>query len=200
MNESLSDFGEQKRALRKRILAARRALSVDERTAYSSAITNRLLAHPALLQAKSVFAYAAMADEVQTDALLSRLIQMGKRVAIPWITGKRLMKAVLVPSMDALEYGAYHILTVREERREVLPPQELDCIIVPGVAFGLNGTRLGMGGGYYDEFLPKAAKAVRIAAAYQCQITEQIPMFPYDCGVDWVVTESGVYKADSDKQ
>ena len=176
------------------MLAARRALSADERAAYSSTITEQLLSHQALTEAKTIFAYAATEDEVQTETLLSRLIGMGKRVAIPWITGKRMMEAALVPSMDALETGAYGILTVREERREILPPEEFDCVIVPGVAFGMDGTRLGMGGGYYDAFLPKAARAVKVAAAFQCQITEDIPKLPYDCGVDWIVTEQGVFK------
>ncbi len=185
-----------KRELRKQMLAARRALTKEERLAYSVAITERILSHEALIQARTVFAYAAMEDEVQTEALLSGLLEMGKRVAIPLIIGKRTMEAVLVPSMDALEYGAYHILTVREERREMLLPQEIDCVIVPGVAFGMGGTRLGMGGGYYDTFLPKAEHAVRIAAAFQCQITEDIPRLPHDCGIDWIVTEKGVFKAN----
>ena len=98
--------------------------------------------------------------------------------------------------MDLLEVGAYGILTVREERREILSPQELDCVIVPGVAFGMDGVRLGMGGGYYDTFLPKVERAARIAAAFQCQITEDIPRLPHDCGVDWIVTEQGVFKAN----
>lgn len=199
MNEQHADLDGQKRALRKRMLTVRRALSVDERAAYSSTITERLLSHQALTRAKTIFAYAAMKDEVQTDMLLSRLIDMGKRVAIPWITEKRMMEAAFVPSMDVLAYGAYHILTVREERREILPPEELDCVIVPGVAFGMDGTRLGMGGGYYDTFLPKAAQAIRIAAAFQCQITADIPKLPYDYGVDWIVTEQGVFKANSNK-
>ena len=185
-----------KRDLRKRMLAARRALTKQECAAYSAAITERILSHEALKQAGAVFAYAAMEDEVQTETLLSGILEMGKRVAIPLITGKRTMEAVLVPSIDVLEYGAFHILTVREERRKILPPQEIDCVIVPGVAFGMDGTRLGMGGGYYDTFLPKAEHAVRIAAAFQCQITEDIPRFPHDCGIDWIVTEQGVFKAN----
>lgn len=195
MNEG-SELAGQKRELRKRMLAARRALSKEERVSYSAEITEKLLSHAAVTRARTIFAYAAMPDEVQTESLLSGLLAMGKRVAIPWITGKQGMEAALVPSMDLLEVGAYGILTVREERREILSPQELDCVIVPGVAFSVDGARLGMGGGYYDTFLPKAERAVRIAAAFQCQITEDIPRLPHDCGVDWIVTEQGVFKAN----
>ena len=193
MNED-GDFAGQKRELRKRILAARRALSEAERAAYSAHITEKLLSHSAVTQAQKIFAYAAMPDEVQTKSLRSGLLDMGKKVAIPLITGTHVMEAALVPSMDALEVGTYGIMTVWEERREILPPQEIDCVIVPGVAFGMDGARLGMGGGYYDTFLPKAERAVRIAAAFQCQITDDIPKVPHDCGVDWIVTEQGVYK------
>lgn len=195
MNEG-SELAGQKRELRKWMLATRRALSKEERAAYSAEITRKLISHAAVTRAQTIFAYAAMSDEVQTESLLSGLLAMGKRVAIPWITGKQGMEAALVPSMDLLEVGAYGILTVREEQREILSPQEIDCVIVPGVAFGMDGARLGMGGGYYDTFLPKAERAVRIAAAFQCQITEDIPRLPHDCGVDWIVTEQGVFKAN----
>ena len=192
MNEA-ADFAGQKRELRKRMLAARRSLSAETRAAYSEKITENLLSQQALAQAKTIFAYAATPDEVQTKTLLSRLLDMGKQVAIPWITGKRTMEAALVPLMDALEIGDYGILTVREELREIVPPQKIDCVVVPGVAFGRDGTRLGMGGGYYDTFLPKTT-AVKIAAAFQCQIVETIPSFPHDCGVDWIATEQGVWE------
>ncbi len=195
MNDG-SELAGKKRELRKRMLAARRALSEEERAAYSAEITEKLLSHPAVTQAQTIFAYASMSDEVQTGSLLSGLLDLGKRVAIPWIAENRMMEAALVPSMDALEAGAYGILTVREEQREILLPQEIDCVIVPGVAFGMDGARLGMGGGYYDTFLPKAERAVRIAAAFQCQITEDIPQLPHDCGVDWIITEQGVFKAN----
>ena len=195
MNEGGAIDGD-KRDLRRRMLACRRALSVEERSSKSAVITGKLLSLDAVQKARTVFAYAAMEDEVQTEPLIASLLDRGKRVAIPLVIGKRSMEAARVPSMDALETGAYGILTVRAEQREILPPQEIDCVIVPGVAFGLDGSRLGMGGGYYDAFLPKAERAVRVAAAFQCQISEDIPSFPYDCGVDWIVTEQGVFRAN----
>ena len=198
MNESGASDG-NKRELRRRMLDLRRALAAEERVSYSAAITERILSLEAVKQVRTIFAYAAMEDEVQTEALISSLLEMGTRVALPLITGKRTMEAVLVPSMDALEYGAYHILTVREDRRVVLPPQEIDCVLVPGVAFDMDGTRLGMGGGYYDVFLPKIPCAVKIAMAYSCQIVESVPKLSHDCGVDWIVTEKGSFRTGKNK-
>ena len=198
MNES-GAFDGNKRELRRRMLALRRALAAEERASYSAAITERILSLEAVKQVRTIFAYAAMEDEVQTEALISSLLEMGKRVALPLITGKRTMEAVLVPAMDALEYGAYHILTVREDRRVVLPPKEIDCVLIPGVAFDMDGTRLGMGGGYYDVFLPKIPCAVKIAMAYSCQIVESVPKLSHDCGVDWIVTEKGSFRTGKNK-
>ena len=198
MNESGASDG-NKRELRRRMLDLRRALAAEERVSYSAAITERILSLEAVKQVRTIFAYAAMEDEVQTEALISSLLEMGKRVALPLITGKRTMEAVLVPAMDALEYGAYHILTVREDRRVVLPPKEIDCVLIPGVAFDMDGTRLGMGGGYYDVFLPKIPCAVKIAMAYSCQIVESVPKLSHDCGVDWIVTEKGSFRTGKNK-
>lgn len=188
-----------KRELRIRMLITRRALSDEARGEYSAAIVEKLFSHEVLSRSRTVFAYAAMEDEVQTEALISRLLTMGKRVAIPLVTGKHIMEAALVPSMDALEYGAYHILTVKEVQREIVLPMEIDCVLVPGVAFSMDGARLGMGGGYYDTFLPKVPQATKIALAFQCQIAENIPRLPHDCGVDWIVTERGVFKTGNKK-
>lgn len=184
-----------KRALRKRMLAARRGLSDEERALFGRQIAARLLTLPELRGARCVFAYAAMPDEVQTTELLARFLAEGKRVALPLITGAHRMEAAELPSMEALAPGAYDILTVREDARRILSPEEFDCALVPGVAFSPRGHRLGMGGGYYDVFLPRMRKdAARIAPAFSCQIAETIPCLPGDEGVDIVATERGLYR------
>lgn len=185
----------EKKALRRRMLAARRALSEEARTLLSSKIAVHLLSLPELRNARCVFAYAAMPDEVQTAGLLAALLSAGRRVALPWVTGRRRMEAVELPSMEALSCGAYGIPTVREDERRVLSPEEIDCALVPGVAFSPEGCRLGMGGGYYDAFLPRMRRdAARIAPAFSCQLAETIPCLPEDEGVGAVVTERVLYR------
>jgi len=64
---------------------------------------------------------------------------------------------------------------------------------VPGVAFDREGRRLGYGGGYYDRLLPQlAARAVRVAGAFDLQLVARVPAAPHDVAVDAIVTESGV--------
>jgi 5-formyltetrahydrofolate cyclo-ligase len=66
----------------------------------------------------------------------------------------------------------------------------VDFMLVPGVAFTTNGARLGYGGGFYDRLLASLdGRTVRIAAAFQLQIVDQLPEGPHDQRVDQVVTE-----------
>ena len=131
-----------------------------------------------------------MSDEVQTLELLKHMLADGKVVCLPLITGKGTMEAVYLPSLEALTEGDFGILTVRPEQRELVNPVTIDCILVPGAAFSRDGARLGMGGGYYDRFLPRAAHATRLALTYSCQLTENVPVDVLDCRVDFILTEN----------
>ncbi len=195
MSDITAEYSDRKRSIRKKILMARRSLSPYERKQYSDIIMSKVLAFAPIIAADSIFAYAAMEDEVQTQELLMKLLVMGKQVSIPRIIGKRNIEAAAMSANDTLEYGAYHILTVQEKDMTVVSPAQIDCILVPGVAFSIDGTRLGMGGGYYDTYLPKAPQAVKIALAYSCQITKDIPRYSHDCNVDWIITEKDIYRA-----
>ena len=93
--------------------------------------------------------------------------------------------------MDSLVEGAYGILTVAEEKREFLSPGLLDLIVVPGVAFGPDGSRLGMGAGFYDRFLSeRAPQAHRVALCFDCQLVPEIPVEMHDQRVEAIITET----------
>ena len=179
-----------KKKLRHHLLGLRRHLSVEERESRSACIWQQLRREKFYRQAKCVFCYASMPDEVQTHAILEHMLQNGKRVCLPRIVAKGIMDAVELSSMEDLVPGDFGILTVSDEKGTVIPPEEIDCVLVPGAGFGRDGARLGMGGGYYDRFLmTRARQALRIAAAFSCQLSAEIPMEPHDCRVDAVITE-----------
>ena len=183
------DVVSAKKGSRKKALTARRNLTPAQRELYSAAIFQRLQRQPLWETARRVMAYASLKDEVHTEAILCALLARGKEVCIPFLTEAHRMEAVRLPSLKAMETGAYGISTVSEAERKVIAPESIDLILVPGVAFSLSGDRLGMGGGYYDVFLPRAEKAFRLGLAYQCQIFPSLPTTAWDAGVDMVLTE-----------
>ena len=67
--------------------------------------------------------------------------------------------------------------------------KEIDLIFVPGVVLGEQGERWGRGAGYYDRFLPQLPQAIRVAFAFEFQITQALQQEPWDQGVDWILTE-----------
>jgi 5-formyltetrahydrofolate cyclo-ligase len=71
---------------------------------------------------------------------------------------------------------------------QVVPPGDLDLILVPGLAFDEHGRRLGRGGGHYDRFLAGLSSA-RVGVAFEVQLAPQVPAGPGDERVDAVATE-----------
>ncbi|TYZ24685.1 5-formyltetrahydrofolate cyclo-ligase [Selenomonas ruminis] len=181
---------EAKKALRKRVTAARKALMESYRAAASRRMLTVLLGLPAYQRAKTVFLYASMPDEVQLYDLMKQALADGKTVCLPLITGKGTMEAVAFSSLKDLVTGEYGILTVDKSKRKLVSPSDIDLIVVPGAAFDRAGGRLGLGAGFYDRFMTeKAPQGYRCALAFSCQLVETVPMEPHDAAVQYIITE-----------
>ena len=170
------------------MLTKRAAIPIDERDRISRVLTEKFLVSEIYRASKILMAYASTADELQLDGLFAACFADQKILAIPFIVGRGKMLPVVVPNFDSLEIGAFNIPTVREPRN-FLDPAQIDCVVVPGAAFAVNGGRLGLGGGYYDRFLPRAKNSVTVALAYDFQIVDNLPLESHDVRVDFVVTE-----------
>lgn len=187
----MTDIAEQKKLLRKEALRRRRSLTAAERQEKSRLIAEKLLTDDRIRSARTVLGFFSMKDEVEMEDILRHLLDMGKKVALPLVTGPGIMEAVELKSFADLVPGDFNIPTVREDAREIIAPHDLDCIIVPAVAFSDEGYRLGMGGGFYDRYLVRAEKTDRLAVVFDCQIfpEEGFPREEYDQQVDSVFTE-----------
>lgn len=179
---------EQKKILRREFLSRRKAIPRDERDIISRELVKKFLATEIYRESKIIMAYASTPDELQLDELFTAIFADGKILAIPFISGKGDMQAVVVPSFDALEIGAFNIRTVKRDCRRFVEPAQIDCVIVPGAAFDVNGGRLGVGGGYYDRFLTQTVNAKKIALAYGFQLVAELPIEAHDIKVDAVIT------------
>ena len=74
-------------------------------------------------------------------------------------------------------------------------PEDIDLVIVPGIAFDRSGERIGYGMGFYDRFLKKIRKDTSsIGLAYEFQIVDDIPSEETDVKVNKIITEKRVIK------
>lgn len=181
----------RKKQQRRMALAARGGLSPQEREAAGIAICRRLMALPEVQNARVIFSYAATAEEVSLSALHEWLYQQGKTVAFPVTEGAGVMHAVRAEQDTPWQAGRYGI---PEPVGETIPPEELDLVLLPCVAFDEHCRRLGHGGGYYDRYLPRCPQALRIAAAFEAQKLSEISTDSHDLPMDRVVTERCVYE------
>ena len=177
-----------KKTLRREMLARRRTYSAEERARASDTICRCVRQQAVLQEARTIMLYASTEEEIDLYPLMETLLEEGRRIVLPEIVGRGVMEARALPAMDALIDGAFGILTPDPARGAIIPPEEIDVIIVPGAAFDESGGRLGLGGGYYD-FLPRAVDAVRLVLAFDFQIVPDVPMGMQDARVDIILTE-----------
>lgn len=179
-----------KQTLRGRVLGQRDDLPAPTRAADSLAISTRIQALPSLEPAHTVLLTLPFRSEWDTRALASDMFRAGKRVVMPRVDrAARMLRLHAVNHLD-VDIVAGHLGI--PEPRETLPiiePDEIDWVLVPGVAFDAQGRRLGYGGGFYDRLLPLIRdSAPRIAGAFDVQIVDEVPAGPHDRRVDAVVS------------
>ncbi|MEN8040476.1 MAG: 5-formyltetrahydrofolate cyclo-ligase, partial [Actinomycetota bacterium] len=73
---------------------------------------------------------------------------------------------------------------------------EVEVVLVPGLAFDHSGNRLGRGKGYYDGLLSSLpAGVVRVGVTVDELIVDVLPTEEHDERVAWIATESGIRRA-----
>lgn len=183
------DTEARKVALRRTVRAARDGMDVATRWNSSREVARRLEALPDVRRARTVLLYAAMGSEVDVDAVVAPLRERGTTTCFPRVTGDELIAVAASPS--ALRPGHRGIA---EPDGPARPLEEVDVVVLPGVAFDLAGGRLGQGGGHYDRLLARLpAHTVRVGAAHSCQLVPRVPRQAHDQPVDLVVTDRGVH-------
>ena len=187
---------EQKDQLRKQAHSNRNAQ--ENKDDLSRRIVGAFMALPEYAKANTVMFYIDVRSEVRTRHDLELALQSGKTIIVPWCNDDGELELFRLGSMDELEVGMYKILEPRKELRSLPEKQvnveELDLIMVPGVAFDRRGARMGHGKGYYDKLLQHARKDTPlIALAFECQLFEQIPVADHDIFMDKIITEDQVY-------
>ena len=158
-----------KSELRKQILQELKALSQEQKQAMDRALTERFLNHPFYQEAKVIATYLSFPHEFQTQELIKQALKDGKKVLIPKTYPKGRMEFVIYDPQQ-LAKTSFGLLEPQGDL-EVVDTSRIDLIHVPGLAFTMDGYRIGYGGGYYDRYLENFA-GHSLSTIYPCQVQE----------------------------
>lgn len=176
-----------KETVRSRMRARKALLSNDERLSAANAVFRQVEQNPAFMLAERILVYHSLPDELSTLDFIDRW-HTRKRFFLPRVNGVNL--DILPYDRSRLHLGAFHI--EEPDGEEFTPVEDIELIIVPGVAYDRRGCRVGRGKGYYDRLL-SGTKAVKIGVAYDFQLVDDIDTDEFDVPVDIVITDRNVY-------
>ena len=196
---------QDKKILRKEVLEKRNNLDFNKKEEMDKEILKKFYETQYYKKAKKIFIYISYSSEINTKEIINKALKDNKKIYIPRTEFKtRHMDAVEITSLDNLVESTYGILEPSKEA-PYIDPNELDLIVVPGVAFDRNGGRMGYGAGFYDRYFKKIKKEnikkiVKLALAYEIQMLNEVPMNEQDVPVDYIITENEfIYASDGIK-
>ena len=186
----MEDISAAKKRARAEVKAKIAAIPAFEREQASASACALLQLQTIWKDAKSILFFAPLPNEVNIWALLPEAL--------------KLKKVVLLPRFDTKSghYGACQVLDLDLDltpgKFGIIEPahtcsgfalNQLDLVLVPGLAFAPDGRRLGRGGGFYDRLLPEVS-GIKCGVAFDEQIVSSIPVEPHDARVTCILTPS----------
>ncbi|MEK9160390.1 MAG: 5-formyltetrahydrofolate cyclo-ligase [Patescibacteria group bacterium] len=178
-----------KNAIRNQMREQRQSLSPALHAEKSEAIRRRLEELPAYQDAKKILIYVSAKDEVATHALIKDALATGRQLYVPKIHEGTLAICPLTTWED-LQPGTFGILEPSDTATPA-QPEEMDLIVVPGLAFDTRGHRIGYGKGHYDKLL-KSTKGYKVGLAFAEQVIETVPDEAHDVPLDLIITDKSL--------
>lgn len=188
-------IGTTKLALRDQLLRARKHLPLSVLGERARSLADVLMAVPEVRRAGTVAAYVSVSSEPGTGPLLEQLRRAGKRVILP-----------LLQADNDLDWAAYDgPQDLHTARRGLLEPAgrplgldalaTADVVLVPGLAVGRDGTRLGRGGGSYDRALARVPVGTFVCVLLNSEeVLDTVPRDTHDRSVVAAATELEVLR------
>ena len=152
-------------------------------------ISESILASDFFERAECIFCYASVPGEVETFYLMQKILEKGKMLALPKVSGRD-MTFYQVEDINALQPGYMKILEPAPGSKMMEPAPE-DLLLMPGLAFDRERHRIGYGGGYYDRYLSRHPFGIKVAPAFDFQIMELLEHEETDVNPDMIVLPNG---------
>ena len=173
-----------KQALRKEIREKKRAMTEEQIVAASQRLGELFLASDAYQQAKTIYGYLPYNQEVRTVPMLQQALLDGKKVAVPKCYGDE-MRFIYLDDLSKVEKGYCGIPEPIDD--EPIADDKTALVLMPGLAFDLQGHRMGYGGGFYDKFLAAEPDHPTLALCYDFQLLPHLETEEFDIPVDCVL-------------
>lgn len=206
VNEETGMNTDNKKAFRKTMLSKRDAIPRENRIEADYARNERIRNWSVYQNAELLLFYVSYRSEADTLQLMKEALEEGRKVGVPKVTGTDMVfyritdisqltegyKGIREPDTECCEEIFQKDRAdqgqMQEDRKPLLP--ENTVVFVPGCAFDKAGGRMGYGGGFYDRFMEKYPEVLKVALAYEEQMTETVPREAHDKTVDVIVTEA----------
>ena len=184
---------EMKKALRRTLLMARRAVPLQARRAADAAIAARLF--ELVFPEGYIFCYVGVDFEIRTVPVITAWLQAGRQVCVPLCSSERaVMTARAITSLGELSPGRMGLPEPSPDAKIVHAPA---AVIVPGLSFTPQGYRLGRGGGYYDRYLSELPpQTPTIGLCYEAFLSDSLPREPHDAPVSAIITERRMFSCN----
>lgn len=167
--------------------------------AAAARIAERLSELPEWTRARGVLACLSFGAEVDTWALVEKLLASGQEVYVPRADPRdRQLHVHRYPcELRTLEFGLRQPPRGTPELAIGEIDSAIDVVLVLGLAFDRRGFRLGHGSGYFDRFLARH-RLLAVGLAFDFQLLDELPRAPHDVPLAAVVTERGVWRANAE--
>ena len=174
----------EKELIREKIKKKKQQLTDKEKEIEAANVFEKIEALPEFINAHNIMIYWSMPDELPTHDFIIRWSKK-KTMLLPVVKGEDMLIKPF-STKEELKQGSLGIWEP-DTQKEYL--NSIDLVIVPGVAFDRNKSRLGRGKGYYDRYFINK-RIVKIGVCFDFQLLESIPIDSFDIKMDKVVTNS----------
>lgn len=189
-----ADKQAQKNELRAKIRAAIKSLPPEKRASDSEKLRAGLKAQPLFQTARSILFFAPLPEEPDLWPLLNETLAGKTMVALPCFDpDNEIYHPRRVTDLHVEILSGKFGIREPAETCIAIPPNDLDLVLVPGVAFGLDGNRLGQGKGYYDRLLQNFTGS-KIGVAFDEQVVDTVPSEENDVRMDLILTPTRCVK------
>ena len=184
------DTSAEKSSLRREILAHLKGMGDEERTRASAILCAKLAADADFQRASLIASFAPLRSELDPTASTTKSMA---RLCYPRVASEGAIVFHEVPCPGELASGSFGVMEPVPGLHRVVRLEEIDVVLVPGLAFEPDsGGRLGRGGGYYDRFLAaETLRATKIGVCHSLQVRRDIPLLDHDIRVDRLIVAPG---------